>query len=140
METEKLKPGLVHKKNYYKGEIPPPNFIHIGNNNYISADMVCMVLEMKGRSATAMREAAERHGLLCDARRGGRNGSYIVLTDGHVVISSFSPKNVATRLNLGILGPEISEEPVVVEERPMAEVPEGVYMFDNDDGDGENDV
>jgi hypothetical protein len=73
-------------------------YFNIGNDNFVNAARIILVLKPWTRSLRATVKGADEAGLLVDATRSRTIRSVILMDDGHVVLSTLQPGTVQRRL------------------------------------------
>lgn len=74
-------------------------FINIGFGNIINSDKVVSIITPDSAPAKRLVQRAKEEGNIIDATQGRRTRG-IIITDGHVVLSSLLPDTIANRTKL----------------------------------------
>jgi regulator of extracellular matrix RemA (YlzA/DUF370 family) len=72
--------------------------VHIGHESYLEAGAVVAILPPDSSPVRRLRRNAAERNLLVSATRGKRTRSVIVAASGHVILCSFSPETVRSRI------------------------------------------
>ena len=75
--------------------------IALGHSNFVQTDDVLVILSPDNAPAKKLRQRADEEGRLLVATAGKKTRSIIVTKSNHVVLSSFSPEALRSRLNEG---------------------------------------
>lgn len=74
-------------------------FINVGHNNFVNANEVVAIVEPNSAPITRLRNEAKEKGTLVDASQGKKTRSLLVLSSGHLVLSSVEVTTLTERFN-----------------------------------------